>query len=290
MKFPELLDEYKIPYRNSGHEHCRPGWIQIDCPFCTPDSNHFRCGYNINGKYLNCWSCGRLNLVETLALILRKTNREVWVLLKDIEGGVRVQPKERGGNLILPNGLVALQDCHKTYLRRRGFKWRELVKLWEIKGIGLSDAGLSWRLFLPIHRHGQIVSWTTRSTSDSHPNRYISAGAKQEVIDHKELLYGEDYVRHSVVVVEGPLDVWAIGPGAVGTFGTSFSRGQVEKISRYPKRAICFDADAQHRAKELSDLLAPFPGDTYIITLDAKDPGEAKQSEINQIRKHFLEA
>lgn len=137
-----------------------------------------------------------------------------------------------------------------------------------------------------------MVSWTTRSISDRHSERYISASPQEESIDHKTLLYSEDYVRETIIVCEGPTDVWRIGPGAVSTFGTSFSQGQVDKICRYPRRVVCFDREsfAQRRAAELCDLISPFPGETFNIKLETgKDPGNCDIKEIKKLRSLFLE-
>jgi len=206
-----------------------------------------------------------------------------------------MEPPERydktpRGKLEMPRGVAPLQYAHHNYLRGRKFKVKKLERLWEIKGIGIA-AELSWRIFIPIFYNGTMVSWTTRSIVDKHKDRYVSASPKQESIDHKELLYGEDYCRHSVVLCEGPTDVWRIGPGAVCSFGTTYSRSQVLKLSQYPVRVICYDdePEAQHRADELCNLLAPFDGDTFKVTLNAKDPGEALEEEIEELRQRFLE-
>ena len=116
----------------------------------------------------------------------------------------------------------------------------------------------------------------------------------QEAVNHKTLIYGADFCRHAIVVVEGPLDTWAIGPGAGALCGTGFTRAQVLAISRFPVRAICFDAlpDAQKTARELCNLLRVLPGETYNVVLDSKDPGEALTTnprELRQLRKHFLD-
>jgi len=65
---------------------------------------------------------------------------------------------------------------------------------------------------------------------------------------------------------------------------------QVERIAKYPVRAVCYDnePDAQQRARELADRLSVLPGDTYNITLDSKDPGEATRKEIERIRREIL--
>ena len=68
MKFEEILTEYHIPFKTEGN-HCRNGWINFDCPFCSKDQEHYRMGFNIEGKYVHCWLCGKHGLVHTLSEI-----------------------------------------------------------------------------------------------------------------------------------------------------------------------------------------------------------------------------
>src|SRR5260370_26008807 len=119
-------------------------------------------------------------------------------------------------------------------------------------GIGLA-VHLAWRLYIHITYRDKTVSWTTRSLSDKHERRYISSSSSTEALPSKSLLYGEDYCKHSIVVVEGPLDVWTIGEGAVATLGTNYTRKQLEKIAKYPYRTIAYDDEpaAQEQAKRM---------------------------------------
>jgi DNA primase len=186
--------------------------------------------------------------------------------------------------LVLPIGIVDMQTAHIKYLRSRGFNPQKIKKLWGVQGFCVHK-DLSWRLFIPIEYKGEVVSWTTRSLGEN--RRYISASEYQERIPHKELLYGEHYVRNSVVVLEGITDVWKVGPGAVALFGTGFKRSQVLKISKYPKRVICFDSEkkAQEKAEELACMLQSFPGETIVVQLQTgKDPCSASDKEVKQLR------
>ena len=143
-----------------------------------------------------------------------------------------------------------MSRAHKRYLRERGFNPKEIHQLWLIGGIGLA-AKLAWRLFIPFIFDGKPVSWTTRAIGVSKRQKYISASPEQETVPHSELLYGEDYCRHSVVVCEGPLDAWAIGPGAVAVCGLVVTDAQVDRIAAYPVRAVCFDAEPAARLRQV---------------------------------------
>jgi DNA primase len=188
--------------------------------------------------------------------------------------------------LVFSKGVGDLRKAHREYLRGRGFDVEALISLWRIQAIGIASR-LQWRVFIPIFYHGEVVSWTTRSISDRVEMKYITARPTEEKMPSKSVLYGEDYAGHSVLIHEGPLDVWKVGPGALCTLGTSFSIAQVEKLSKYPRRVVCYDAEreAQQRARSLCDLLAPYDGETLNVLLDSKDPGSASDREIKRLRR-----
>lgn len=290
MKFTEILDTLNIPYKSSGHEHCRPGWLQLDCPWCAKPG-HYRLGYNLSKGYFHCWACGAVRLQPTLCEISEKSIKEILNLTNGIILDRVPEKLKVSGTLKMPLGVEdELRKGHKEYLKRRGFDWERIQRIWGIKGLGPYAKELSWRIWIPIYYRGEIVSWTTRSIRDDHKLRYRSAKKEQEKIDHKHLLYGEDFATDSVTIHEGPLDVWKVGPGAVGTFGTGYTRQQLVKMSKFSKRAVCFDNESagQKAAAKLASELSLFDGDTYNVCLNAKDAGSASSKEIRKLRRAFL--
>lgn len=283
MKLEEILEEYSIPLAPEGHEHCTIGWVNVDCPWCSKDSQHFRLGYNSNYGTMHCWACGTHSLLDYLLEVTGERFGKCKDIISELDHRV-VKSKAIKGKLKLPSGIITLQKIHKKYLRRRGYDPKQISSLWNIKGFG-PHPRFSWRLFIPIYYKGEVVSFTTRSLSNKGV-RYLSAKKEEEAKPHRELLYGEDWVRHGIIICEGPMDVWKIGPGAVATFGMGFRRAQVEKMSKYSIRVICYDSlpDAQAKAEQLGELLEPFPGKTLIAKLKAKDPGEAQESELLELR------
>jgi len=283
MNFKEILSNFSIPYKTEGN-HCRPGWINIDCPYCGQDTEKFHMGYSIEKHFLNCWRCGSHPLIQTLMKITNSSFHQIKKLLDDLDT-IKFEKETPLGKLILPKEIKPLHSAHKKYLYKRGFNWKEIERLWQIKGITISS-NLQWRIFIPIIYHAKVVSWTTRTIGNSEP-RYITANLNEETIPHKNLLYGEDFARHAIIVVEGVFDAWKIGCGAVSTFGIGYSSSQLSKIAKYPVRAICFDNEkiAQNRAQKLYNDLAPFPGETFNIILDGKDAAEESKKNIVKIRK-----
>lgn len=285
MKFTDLLSEHGVRYLTEGNHHCRPGWVQLDCPFCGRNAGKFHMGYSIEKNFVSCWKCGHHRLGETLAELTGLTVKQAIKALEGVER-FKVERIEKQGKLVPPKCLGPLLPAHRKYLRSRGYVPDDIERVWKVQGIGVAPR-LSWRLFIPIHLRGEVVSWTTRSVSASATLRYVSASEDQEAVPHKSLLYGEDLARHAICVVEGPLDAWKVGPGCVATCGTSYTRAQLLRMSRYPVIGLCFDNEptAQARAAQLRDDLSAFGGSVMNIRLDAKDAGEASDKELRQIRK-----
>lgn len=289
MYLNELLDELGIPYVQHGeHQHATSNFLQVDCPWCSPGSNRYRMGLHKSSHFANCWSCGSHSLYGTLRELLSDGTplKTLGTLVKGLERERGSDPLPRG-QVVLPVGLGPLKGVHKEFLRSRGVDPDEAVRLWGVQGIGLASK-LRWRVWIPIHYQGEVVSWTTRSvsTSGSGP-KYITASPDQERISGKDTLGGFDAARTAIIIVEGPLDRLRIGPGAVDTGGAAYSPAQVLMMSRFPVRYICYDMDetGMRQGEKLARALSGFPGKTCRVTLDAKDPGECSNKEIKQLRR-----
>ena len=231
-----------------------------------------------------------MNLV---ALVAGMTYREAAAALECVQVA-QIAPdgarKPRGG-MKYPSGLRGLYGLYSEYLRGRGLDSDVVGSLWGAMSGG-SIGRLAWRIWIPIRNAAGVdVSWTARAIGGREP-RYISASPEEEAVDHKSLLYGEDLAGHAIVVVEGPLDAWRIGPGAVATLGLQVTPEQVSRIGGHPVRAICFDREraALRRADKLASLLAQSPGDTYVVELETgDDPADADDEEVDEIRRKFLD-
>ena len=288
MKFTDLLDSYGIPYVHAGmHRHATQGRVNFDCIQCSPNSGKFKAGYHLTKHFISCWTCGYLPVISTVSLLIGESPQKTRELVSGVDREDYQKPRIQG-TLKMPKGCGPLLEPHRKYLKGRGFDPQELERVWGIQGIGLAKK-LAWRIVVPIHLDREIVSWTTRSISPDNPVRYWTAKPEQETVSSKTLLYGSDYANQTIIICEGPADTWRIGPGAVSTLGVSVSRVQIAKMARYPTRVLCFDSDAQDRAKRLCGQLSAFPGRTVNVCLETgKDAGEAEQAEIDELRKRFL--
>lgn len=260
----------------------------FDCPECSPDSKAFRLGYNLSHNYSNCYLCGRVEIGRLLHSVFGLP----WKQCRELKHALRpVFPDDgysRRGTLQLPEGLGPLRKPQRLYLASRQLAPDQCVQLWGLQACPIFGP-YKHRIFIPIHLHGRVVSWVCRSLDPNAPKRYLAAKPEQEVVSGKEVVFGLDYVRHAAIICEGPFDVFKIGPGAVCTLGTAFSRAQLRALATVPRRIVCYDSspDAQIVARRLCSLLAPFDGETLNVTLDAKDPGEASDAELVELRKYL---
>ena len=288
MNFRDILNQYGIPIAPNTHEHSRPGWLQIDCPFCSKGWTHYRMGYSLRGNYTNCWACGGHPLYQTVMALTGLSSHEVRKLLTGLTYERPKNEPKPVGTLKLPQGIGPLRPTHCKYLASRGFCVEQLKKLWDLQGIGIHDK-LPWSIFIPFYYHGEVVSWLSRKITNG-GQRYHSAGLMGEKLRHKDLLYGEDYCRNSIIVVEGPTDVWTIGPGAVATCGVGVSPSQISRIANYSRRIICFDNEpaAQRRARKVCDTLECLPGETFNVVLKGKDANSSKRREVDMLRSMLV--
>lgn len=284
----DFLREHNVPLMEGGkHHHVRLGFVGVHCPYCGSKKWH-RAIATHSQPFTRCWRCGKgKGLVD---LLCRLTGERWGVCKAVVDGawGIRAKIDRPVGHLRLPAGVGPLLDCHHEYLRSRRFNPDTIQRLWDVRGIGMATR-YAWSLFLPFINQGEVASWTTRAIGVA-VKRYDNAPVEWERLPRNELLYGIDYVRHAAVIVEGPTDVWRIGPGACATCGLKYSTTQVLRLSRVPVRVVAFDAEpsAQRIADDLCSSLAPFPGVTHRVELDEGDPGDASPREIQRIRRLFL--
>jgi hypothetical protein len=290
MTLLEWLSSLDIEHRTTGDRHCRAGWVQLQCPHCG--SNKWHLGFRISDGRANCYACGPKRPIEVLAaasgLSIRDV-REAWQALEFSVSEMPLDTETPLRRLVSPEPLRPLRSVHRKYLKGRGFDLDELGSVWGVdKCVGpySETFGARNNVFIPIYERTQMVSWTSRSVTESR-FKYYSAGIDQESKPHKSLLYGIDKVEgRSVIVVEGPTDVWKVGPGAVGTFGLEILDSQVRKLCHFDRVVICLDnsTTAQSAADNLADRLEMY-SDVIVVCLDADDPGSASRREIRKLRK-----
>lgn len=288
-----MLSNLGIEYRTR-HRDVRQGWIGIQCPDCGR-GNEFYLGIHTDSLAANCWRCGPMKLYPILrgAGATRRALASLFKYRNATHSPDDGKYASRGK--LRPPPAVPLRDAPRSfnrYLLHRGMNPTEIGDLWGVQAI-LPPHKKQWRLYIPVTYHGHTVSWTTRSINPDCPHnlRYISAAPDEEVVNLQSILYGMDYCTHSIVIVEGPTDAWAIGPGAAATLGMVVSPSQAALIASYPHRIIAFDnsPQAQRRARALKRRLEELPGRTSLFTFKGKDAATTESSDIQTLRKMLNE-
>lgn len=182
-----------------------------------------------------------------------------------------------------------LSKHHIKYLQTRHFNHERLIKLWGLRATKtVTSQGWAWRIVTPIRDPaGDVVGYTGRSINPDKRPRWRTTDHEGLSEDPKRLLYGIERVKDRILLVEGPSDVWRMGPGAVACFGIDWTPEQANIIRTIPHRFIMFDPEtlAQRKAKQLASWLSFYPGETELITGLGCDPGDLSQKEAVEIRK-----
>lgn len=296
LDFLKLARDHRLSYTTDGHHHCHAGWAQTHCPNCTDGRHGFHLGFSLTRGTFNCWRCGPSRVVDTIGKLLRvSTGRAVEIVGK--YGGARgprpAAASPRRQEVPIPPGLGKCRDIHLEYLEDRGLLPNRVIEEWDLRGTRhLSGAQWNWRVVFPIYNtYSEIVAWCGRSVLPDAKPKYRMTDDEDCSEDPKTFLYGIHRVpKDTVIVVEGPGDVWSIGPGAIALLGIDWKQDQANKLRKFSKRFIMFDPEeeAQRRAEKLAEHLSLFGGDTEIISGLPSDPGSLPRSYVKKIRRELL--
>jgi hypothetical protein len=291
----EFLNEYGVEYITEGTKHCTEGWVQIECPFCVGNPG-YHLGFNMNGEYWNCWRCDWHSMEEVVMELTHSSRSEARIIIKQFNGrpSIPIQSKKIKvfkRRLEFPVGTRSLQKQHREYLKRRKFNDKELEKIWGLKGTGFTGP-YKYRIIAPIFYQSRMVSYQGRDITDKQTTKYKACKKELELIQHKHLLYGLDFVKgKTIVVCEGVTDVWRMGKGAVATFGTSYTQQQMNLLSEFQKVYMLFDTgeiEASRHAEKAAYSLSSLGIETDIVELDKNDPADLDQQEAEKIMKLLI--
>ena len=301
LKILDLCKDHNIHFETEGHKHCRPRWVNLSCPFCSGNPG-LHLGYNLEKNYFMCWRCGWHPVVTAIAALIKLDESKAALLIRQYNGhassrkGTEIHPvvRPRTKSHRLPSSTGPLQRQHISYLQKRLFDPEKLEREWGLLGTGpvamLDKSSYKNRIIIPIHWKGKQVSFHSRSISNKAIPKSKACPMDRELIHHKHIIYGKQELWRAVgVCVEGPADVWRLGPTAFCTFGIAFTQQQVMIISKIFKRvAVIFDDDPQAReqAQKLVAELRMMGLDALRIDI-AGDPAAMEQDEANYLVKHI---
>lgn len=224
---------------------------------------------------------------------------EAKQLLSEYSGENRVVRRERHQSPVrvrvrseckLPAGSGPMGERHKRYLEGRGFDAEWLERVYGLKGTG-PVGDYKHRVIAPIAVNGKVVSFQGRDITGRSSLKYMACPQSLEAMDHKEVLYAVDLVpADRVVVVEGIVDAWRLGPGAVATFGTAFKPAQVRMIvERFSYAFLLYDMErqAQNNAWDLARRLVSTGMKVEVLKLPQGDPGEMDQDDADALMREL---
>jgi len=291
LNLESFCRDHRIDYITEGHHHTHQGWAQIHCVFCSSGTDGWHLGFSLEGGNFSCWRCGSHSNWDVIGAIINTRNgAKIAEVLDKYDTGRRAQRAKaitRKKKIKTPPGTGPIGRAHRKYLETRNFDPDQLVEEWGIQGTKYLSGAWNWRIILPIHnKTGEVVSYTGRTIKHDTKPKYKMSDNVDMVEDPKGLLYGIDKIPgDSIIVVEGPADVWGIGFGAVALLGIDWTTEQANQIRKYKNRYIIFDPEelAQKRAWELAKWLSYFPGNTEIIDDLSCDPGDLDGEEKKEI-------
>lgn len=305
MDIIQLYQDFGVFYMTEGHKHCREGWVNVECPFCSGNPG-YHLSYNLDGNYYTCWRCGWKPIPKVIGKLLNVSEDEAKHITKQYGyyiSSTSKQPevKIRGKSHKLPSNTSALLPSHKRYLEGRNFDPDYLEKEWHLLSTGpislLDNLDYKHRILIPFIWNSQQVSFDSRDVTGKHMAKYMACPKDRELIPHKDILYGkQECWGETGICVEGPTDVWRLGVNAFATSGIKFTNRQIRIIAKTFKRvAVCFDGasptskelQAVEQAKILIEELK-FRGVNAFEIKISGDPGSMKQSEANYLVKQLI--
>jgi hypothetical protein len=277
----------------------------VTCPFCGPEdhSGHLYISHLYGssdpqtGRLLThlvrCWrrECqsepGRLAELENLIFSIRSVPLPTPQRAYGPERRGPLPTVQHPGQIELIDRLPA-SHAARRYLEDRGFDVEELAKVWRVGYVcepAWSPAMLG-RIYIPIVHDGRLVAWQGRwpaelDWSQAPIKRYYNMPG--DAIGR--VFYGLDEAGDAplTVIVEGALDAWAVGPGAVALLGKSLTPARLTLLhSRRGKFPVIIlldsaekDSDTARKAASIqAQLHGRFPGVSLASLPAALDPGD----------------
>lgn len=296
MDIIKFYRDFGIIHLTEGHKHCRPGYVNTECPYCTGNPG-YHLSWNIQEEYFVCWRCGWHPPLKTFATLTAMPEWEIKSILPNY-GINRTIIKAREiikKELAFPTGIQNLTEQHKKYLLSRKFDPDVIEQTWQVKSTGpvskLDNMSYSHRILIPFVWNGEVVSFDTRDVTGKQQNKYQACPKEREIVEHKRILYGlQEQWSDTGICVEGPTDVWRLGVNAFATSGIKYTYAQVKLMAMTFKNiAVIYDdeSQAQKQAKKLiSELL--FRGVNAWNVKIKGDPGSLPQKEANKIVKDIM--
>lgn len=285
------LNDIGMPYWTAG-KNVSDGWTTLSCPWCGDRSNHL--GIAPNGITASCFKCGpKGHIINLIKVVEQKDYTKAKSVLDQYSNALDIShyqsAKDRAASVTwpIPEFEKEIPSIFSQYLHSRGYKTSQIEELYQIKTCYLTG-NFKYRIVVPIIENGRILTYIGRDVTGKSSLKYKNLKEELSIRPAKECIYNIDAVQDTAIIVEGIFDVWRLKYNAVATLGLVFTRKQVRILSERLKKAfICFDREpvAQEMALALGEELSMAGVETYIVTIDKKDPDCLSEEEAEEIRK-----
>jgi DNA primase len=279
------LQSRNIRYWTSGKNVSR-GWVGINCLFCVDRSNHL--GINLSSKAFSCHSCGEKGNVFKLIQEIEGVNfPEAVKILNEFSGGEYVRKEKHfQSKVVFPEGTTKnFAPTHIDFLIKRGYNPEEVIEKYDLYATGPIGA-YKHRIIIPIYMNQRLVSFVGRDVTEKQEIPYKNSSENTSIKDPKHCLYNVDSVlQNKAIIVEGILDAWRIGDGAVATFGKQYTHEQIRLLKGLKKVFVLYDADAGSLAEKLAYDVSCVVSDVVVLTLDEGDPDNMTLDDVRHLRK-----
>lgn len=303
----EFLNDHGIEHWTSG-KNVQKGNIAIQCPFCDDSSNH--CNISLYNLEVKCWRCGKHKLQHLISMVADYSRREAHIEAKLLEKGLRgsvgrwtgatpINKKEASSAMAkavhLPTeSSYHFPRMHTEYLERRGFnRPGQIIKKYKLQSV-YTVGRYKFRIIIPIFLNRNLVSFTSKDVTDEQEPPYLNASIEESMISAKKTVYNYDTIIQGAdaILVEGPIDVWKLGDGAISILGVEHHEQQILQIMKkdIENLFILFDNDPPGRkaARTLGRIMAPVVKNVELIFLkDVNDPGELTLSEAELLKRRL---
>ena len=294
MDTAKLLTDLGIHFNTEGKNATRNG-LSVRCPFCDDPSDHG--SFYRYSLHYRCWRCKGGSGMDALLALSGRPKSDIMKALKECGGPASpiAQGRTFASRLTLPGR--DLLPYHREYLLKRGLDPDMLVRRYGIRGTNPFDKfeGINYgnRIIIPIYDlDGNLVSFQGRDvTGAPDVERYKVCPVNKSLMHYKDIVYGGNLATgRRVVVVEGVVDAWKLGPGAVATFGTGCKPSQIMCLSRWPEVVFFFDPEpeAQAKARAYAKELAMCGVKVSVACEDFGRTPDGKQRDVGDLAPHEI--
>lgn len=246
----KLFQDYQIQYRQKSAR-----WVNVCCPYShnhKGGDNKYFLGFDILKGGANCWSCGKLNLVQVIADLVGVSKSEAHGLIQSYDFKVNANWREKRQNATKLEimGKTEPTKKHREYLEKRGYDVDFLSKKYNLRFTGANEVNPS-SIVIPITLNFREVSYQCRTILDNQKVRYISATPEQSLVHFKDFVFGlDDWTGDSCGIVEGVFDMFTMGKGVGTAFGSALTNTQIKWLARRFKTVFFLFDSTDFRAWE----------------------------------------